>query len=121
MLRLISYLTDTRDRFMLIATIGVVCTTLLSATILILAPNSSSPNKSIAPHSQPNPYIHLDKLLANATLDFRAIVNFPQVTFQYHNADVQRHMREDGRDYVTSFGMIYPDDRRIVADNEVSR
>ena len=106
---------------MLIATIGVVCTTLLSATILIQAPNSSSTNKSIASHSQPNPYIHLDKLLANATLDLQAIVNFPQVTFQYHNADVQRHMREDGRDYVTSFGMIYPDDRRIVADNEVSR
>ncbi len=111
---------DSHGRLMLWATIGVVLTTLLSSTLLVLGPDRSSREASVVTHDQPNPYIHLEKLLVNSTLNFEPVVNFPEVTLQYLNGDVKRRMYEDGRDYPTSFGMIYPDDRRIIADNEVS-
>ena len=73
----------------------------------------------VASDARPNPYISMDRLLANSSLDFKPFVNFPPKVMQFSNSDKSRLMREEGRDRATSFGKIFPNDRHVVANDTV--
>ena len=109
------------------AAIGVACSTAFSAVLFIIT-LFSPPDVAVAPSRittgvprRPNPYLYLNRILANTTQTFPPITNFPPVALQLDNADPQRRMREDERGRPTEFGTVYPDDRHILINNQVRR
>ncbi len=118
-------LPGTNDRLIFWAAIGVGCSTAFSA-VLFLITVFNPPDVAVAPSRittgvphRPNPYVYLDRILANTTQEFPPITNFPPVALQFDNADPERRMREDERGRPTEFGTVYPDDRHILVTDKV--
>ena len=104
--------------------LGVACSTAFSAVLFLLTvfypPNVAAPSQiTTGIPRRPNPYLYLDKILANTTQKFDPITNFPPVALQFHNADSTRRMHEEERGRPTEFGTVYPDDRRILVNDKV--
>ncbi len=102
---------------------GVAVTTVLSVILFVSGLSATvhnSPPQVDELLLRPNPYVYLDKILRNTTMTFPPIINFPQVVLQIDNADGSRTMREDERGRATTFGTVYPDDRRILISDNVS-
>ncbi|KAH9945107.1 uncharacterized protein BXZ73DRAFT_96098 [Epithele typhae] len=104
------------DRLVFWATVGVLCSTLVVIATAAGLLESPAPPPVISDH-RPNPYVHLDVLLQNATLDWKPFVNFPPVALQFKTSDTSRRLSEEGRDHPTDFGKVYPDDRHVVANS----
>ncbi|KAI0759040.1 hypothetical protein C8Q74DRAFT_1359986 [Fomes fomentarius] len=117
--------TSHNERLVFWAALGVACSTAFSAALSLLTvfypPDVAAPSQITTgvPH-RPNPYLYLNKILANTTQKFDPITNFPPVALQFDNADPKRRMREEDRGRPTSFGTVYPDDRRILVNDKVS-
>ena len=114
-----------QNRLVLWACIGALISTALS--IILFArdvylgsnrvPLQSTNGRALR---RPSQYMNLDKVLANSTYTFPPITNFPPVTFQMKVGDSRRRMREDERGRPTKLGAVYPDDRHILINSEVT-
>ncbi|KAI0787539.1 hypothetical protein C8Q74DRAFT_1315427 [Fomes fomentarius] len=117
--------TNHSDRLVFWAALGVACSTAFSAVLFLATifypPGVAAPSQiTTGVPLRPNPYLYLDKILANTTQKFDPITNFPPVALQFDNTDHKRRMREEERGRPTSFGTVYPDDRRILVNDKVS-
>ena len=102
------------------AAVGVACSTFV---VLALVASQLLADVSIAKtvvDRRPNPYIHLDPLLDNSTLDVPPFVNFPPTALQFSKSDGSRRKHEEGRDHMTEIGKVFPEDRHVVANDTVS-
>ncbi|KZT07895.1 uncharacterized protein LAESUDRAFT_724363 [Laetiporus sulphureus 93-53] len=118
-------LVNLNDRLVFWACIGAICSSILSIIVFaggLFLPTSAPPQPPYYGKAlrRPNPYVNLDKVLRNGNYTFPPIMNFPPMVLQINTSDPQRKMREDDRQWRSSYGTVYPDDRHIVISSETS-
>ncbi|CCL98325.1 uncharacterized protein FIBRA_00319 [Fibroporia radiculosa] len=113
------------DRLLFWACVGAICSSALSFIVFLGGWQLSSTSISGQPSyrqalRRPNPYVNLDKILQNGNYTFPPIINFPPLALQISTSDYQRKMSEDHRQWRSSQGTVYPDDRHVIVSPDTS-
>jgi len=116
------YLTSTEGLVYLMACIGGICSSIVSIAILLGDTSmwrSSIPNSSRLPPSLPtrrvSTYINLNSVNYTGGQAFPPISSYAQVVLQTDLESPNRPMSEVTRSYSSHEGVVYPDDRHILA------
>ncbi|KAF5364401.1 hypothetical protein D9757_011899 [Collybiopsis confluens] len=113
------------DVLIIVACISAIATSALSIFLALRLNRAESEKPLSASYGigrRPSTYINLHKLYDGALEQgdrLPSFHNFAHVVFQVNNDDPRRALLEDHREYYSSEGFIYPDDRHEIDYNPV--
>jgi len=107
----------------LVACLGGICSSIVSIVILLgdagMFKAGSSGSFPSLPTRRASTYINLGSINYTNSKPFPPITSFAQVVLQADLQSSQKSMSEDHRSYYSSEGVVYPNDRHILATPDV--